>query len=102
MDTLKRNSYLLEYCDNSIYERRKTQYQIIFFFLTVVGSIVGIYLFPEKDHPLLSPDILLVPIILFFPLHQLHLYQRFQIKQLSDTKRNIWEKNDINFNWINA
>ena len=86
-----RDREILKYTRTSIFERRKTQYVLLLFYLGVVGVCTSLVLNNYKP-PQLNNNLILIflfPIVIIIPLHTLIWYHALKIEQLDAERRLI-------------
>ncbi|MHC4757593.1 MAG: hypothetical protein ACYTE8_02945 [Planctomycetota bacterium] len=90
-NALTKEDEIIEYTRTSIFERRKTQYILLIFYIGVVGACVGLvlnnYTQLETNKNLIL--ILLYPIFLIAPFHMLYWYHNWKIEDLDAKLRSI-------------
>lgn len=74
----------LDYYTQALFERRKTQYQWLFFFLTLVGASTLTVLNSDIAKQPTRVLILLVPIFFAIPTYIMNWYQRYRISALNE------------------
>lgn len=83
----EREKYVYEFATKMIFERRKTQYQIFFFYLIASGSSFGIVL--NAQDPSRHYLVLLIPIFLQLPLYNSWLDHRAAIDRHEKVRRDV-------------